>query len=57
MTLIILFLGILIGSFSTWLIMTLFDQHQYRHMIQKYRDHLRKQNNIREKKIQKVNKS
>lgn len=50
MTLIILFLGILIGSFSTWLIMTLFDQHQYRHMIQRYRDHLRKQNNIREKK-------
>jgi hypothetical protein len=57
MTLLILFLGILIGSFSTWVIMTLFDKHQYRHMIQRYREHLRKQNNLREKKFSKVNKS
>ena len=57
MTLLILLLGILIGSFSTWVIMTLFDKHQYRHMIQRYREHLRKQNNLREKKKSQVNKS
>lgn len=43
--------GCFVGSFVTWMVMTLCDHHQYRHMIERYRKHLQKQRDIREKKL------
>lgn len=50
MIFIVFCIGIFVGAFAAWVIMTLCDRHAYRHMIQHYREHLRKQQEIRNKK-------